>query len=161
MKNLSIKLKRGISTFLCASMLFLCSISGVNAQATDTKATQDTSSKSISLQSLSEETIAMVDEYVNVDNGQYVLKLPDSVSEKLTPAELELVKESINKANDFIVLNKNKVVYNEDEKEYAVTVSDSELKNNSSESANQQKIEYQLIVFQMGLFSPLAEKPKY
>lgn len=139
MKNLSIKLKRGISTFLCASMLFLCSISGVNAQATDTKATQDTSSKSISLQSLSEETIAMVDEYVNVDNGQYVLKLPDSVSEKLTPAELELVKESINKANDFIVLNKNKVVYNEDEKEYAVTVSDSELKNNSSESANQQK----------------------
>ncbi len=139
MKNLCNKFKRGISTFLCASILFICSITGVNAQATDTQATQYANSKFISLQSLSKETIAMVDAYVSVDNGKYVLNLPDSVSEKLTFAELELVKESINKANAFIVLNKNKVEYNEGEKEYAVTISDSELKINSSESADQQK----------------------
>lgn len=138
MKSLKTKIKRVISTILCTALLF-CSIVGVHAKPADEQTRPDTN-QSISI--LPPDLISIVNPYVSLDNSKYVLNLPHEVSEKLTSAELSLINESINNANNFIALNKEKVKIDEDKNECTVTIPDSDLnskpadENNNSITAN-------------------------
>lgn len=93
------KLKTIIALTLVLVMVFVTSISTFAANTT----AESTDATAISANvGLTKSTIDEIDQYIKIENNQYVLVLPKNVEKKMTESQLTAIKQSINTTNNLI-----------------------------------------------------------